>query len=457
MSADQNSRPVTVNRALWLKPQGGEAGMVAMAGIDGSTSVREIDRVDWQLLELANGERSVKEIQEAVAIDVDELELRFATLSEFLYWIKPDNGAEKQNQRMIEAALKMKLQWEAAIAKPGANSVFHASGIEDAHRQFEDIETTVSHLFREPHVALDGRTYGEAFCDRMLELGALQTGGRVIEIGCGVGYFACHFLDRLKERQPSIYGSVHYTMFDLSPELQSSQKEQCAEHIERIYFEAGNIEAHDFGGRQFDLIIANEMIADLSVGPAKLGNTRRREPESEAEELVNQYDLECDADYSGENAAIAINVGAIRLLEKLPDMLARGGRFALSEYGYIEMNPRAVAFADHFEYSIHFGHLMQAADRLGLRPELENLGEWLGFDGDFPMMDFRSFETLNQVLLPAVGIDPIPKLPYNRDGLNAALGNLADRICNVRFESLRSTGSLSPFRFFALVGSGRSA
>ena len=42
------------------------------------------------------------------------------------------------------------------------------------HRRFDDVETTMSHLFRAPHPALEGRRYGEALYDALEEGGWLR-------------------------------------------------------------------------------------------------------------------------------------------------------------------------------------------------------------------------------------------------------------------------------------------
>src|SRR5690606_24524699 len=60
----------------------------------------------------------------------------------------------------------------------------------DAAAQFDHQETTLSHLLRQPHPALRGRSYGQAMVDALLERGHLPAAGRVraIEVGAGLGF-----------------------------------------------------------------------------------------------------------------------------------------------------------------------------------------------------------------------------------------------------------------------------
>lgn len=438
------ANPRILDQVLWFEPSDGTTGWVAKRDLDFQEYICEVDSLDRQLLARCDGCTPAEAIGAELETESTNLEARFDRLRPFLRWIEPDPDDEARRSRMFAAALNLRNAHLAATADSGANTEFHAGGIADAQHQFDEVETTVSHLFRKPQPALGGRTYGQAFADWLLDADFLSRSCRILEVGCGVGWFAANLLGRILEREPDIYQSLHYTMFDLSPTLQQSQREHCSTHAERVKFQLGSIESHDFASEKFDLILSNEVIADLNVGTVR--------PGSEAEELATRYDLDTAAVYQGDDAAGVINVGAIWMLENAYNALAPSGRLVVTEYGDLDSAPRAVGFQDHFEYTIHFGHLRQVAEKLGLSPELVNLGEILKFDGEFRMLDLLCLDTLNHVLLPALGRTPIEKKPYDDKQLQSALGDTGGQIHNLKFAPLRKSTDLSPFRFHVLTG-----
>jgi 2-polyprenyl-3-methyl-5-hydroxy-6-metoxy-1,4-benzoquinol methylase len=364
----------------------------------------------------------------------------------FKYVGSPEDERREQHTAV---ALRMYQQWEATrgMSMVADNVRYHMQVISNAVDHFELIETTVSHVFRKRHKALGNRNYGEAFCDKLIDLGALRFGCKILEIGCGTGLFALSLLSRLKERHPSIYNSIHYTFFDLSPALQSLQIDVCQEHASRTSFVCGNIEEHDFDGARFDLIIANEMIADLTVGVAERKHLANGAFMCEAEEHVLNYKL----DYSPGLPSFVVNCGAIKLLQMLPGWLSSGGIAVFTEYGSVDFFPKVVELAGHWEHSIHFGHLVRVAQQLSLNPKLEILGDFLGFDPDYEIIAGTSFCRLSYYLLPFLGKEPLPAMAYDREALHECLGAEMDNIGNLQFRPLREDAFMSPFAFYTLV------
>ena len=127
-----------------------------------------------------------------------------------------------------------------------------------------------------------------------------------------------------------------------------------------------------------------------------------------------------------------------------------GGSAVLTEYGYLDRMPEAVSFGDHSEFTIHFGHLQQVADKLNLKPLLQNLGEMLSFDLAFPILDLRSQNTLLKALLPELGYETPPTLAYSREMLSRTYPEVSD-VMHLDARPLQDIESLTPFRFFALV------
>ena len=61
-----------------------------------------------------------------------------------------------------------------------SNKEYYEKSISDPAKQFDLIETTISHLFRFPHPALQGLSYGAAFCKQVLERKLLTNEHKII-------------------------------------------------------------------------------------------------------------------------------------------------------------------------------------------------------------------------------------------------------------------------------------
>ena len=86
------------------------------------------------------------------------------------------------------------------------------SGEDDGH--FDLIETTVSHLFREPNDTLNGLTYGRLLMRQLRKLGWFTPKPRVIvEVGGGLGYLA---RELGKELLPFEKQTIQYISLDIT-------------------------------------------------------------------------------------------------------------------------------------------------------------------------------------------------------------------------------------------------
>jgi hypothetical protein len=189
------------------------------------------------------------------------------------------------------------------------------------------------------------------------------------------------------------------------------------------------------------------MIADLSIGSAETAHVVRREHHNEAEFLVQKYDLA----WSAALPTCAVNVGAIHLVEHLASWLAPDGIAVLTEYGSLHSSPAVVPLEGHNEYSIHFGHLAQAAKALHLDARTDNLGDFLEADGDYEVVRLTSLQMLRYHLLPAIGAADLPARTYDAAALREQLGGLWPRIGNIQTGRLRDDGWMTPFGFYALT------
>lgn len=438
---------------LWLRTKAGAAGSF----FDGSETaeIRSFSEAETAILECLTKGPTKQEICALAGITNTCADDFLVSLQNWgsgaLEWQSGEIGTAMDDHRRAIEAMRLRDIWAAMTTHEDENEQFHQVGLDQAEQQFDDIETTISHAFREAHVALNQRSYGEAFCDWLIETGRIGTSCRVIEIGCGLGYFANAILDRLAARRPDIYSSISYTLFDLSPELQSAQRTTCANHSGKLDFILGNIEKHEFGDNRFDLILSNEVIADLSVAAVSMDSIETGSTKTEAETLASHYALECVPIVQGNKRMALLNAGAIKMLENLNHCMGEHGHAVITEYGTSGLSPKAVQFSNHKEFTVHFGHLEKVAKQLGFSASLDTMGNVIGFDDQGETIRMESFRTLCHFVLPYLERAPIPMLAYTPQTLRHALGDTVDAIGNLQFLPLDHPASFSPFRFELLA------
>jgi SAM-dependent methyltransferase len=269
---------------------------------------------------------------------------------------------------------------------------FHLHDIEDAAWEFDLIEPTVNHGFRFPHEALAGLDYGSRFCLSTLrpEVVRLLNQSRrleVLEVGGGTGTFARSFL-----KQATI--DLNYHILDLSPALMANQRKILSDLVpESRHFHQDATE-FDLPGHTFDLIIANEVIADFPVASLHLNSAN--EWEGDGAYYLEKYDLSTkDAP-----ASFVLNAGAFSFLERAWKHLRPGGTLIVSEYGAEQMYASQCYHLNHEEFSIHFGHLAACAAKIGFECRLLTLKEFVGLDDEVLVLNGREEHLLclNHVL-----------------------------------------------------------
>ncbi|HRC84154.1 MAG TPA: SAM-dependent methyltransferase [Thermoanaerobaculia bacterium] len=444
-----DGRPKLGRAVVWHSPDSGEPGWLVNHYAPAADRCRRVEPGELELLERCDGRRTLREVAAELRMPLEELLVQLEAWAGRAPGMLRFLGAlelEERRKRHALAAFELAGQQLALSAEMPDLGHYHQREILEAFEQFERVETTVSHAFRVPHPALGGRSYGEALFDALRQRGWFREGGRMLEVGGGTGLLARHLLDRCRALAPEVYRELRYLAVDLSPALQISQRRYLVSHENRVAALRADVEELELAASKVSFTIANEMIADLQVAPVEGAHLRVGQPETEAERLALAYELPLE----GAPERFLLNVGAIRLVEKLSRWLAKGGRAVLTEHGGPLLYPEAVPLPGHREHSIHFGHLETAARKLGLEAEVVNLGELLGADRQVRVIDSASLNLLSNHLLPALGRSPLPSLAYTREMLEAALGESLERYGNLRFSRLEAGGFLSPFGFWAL-------
>ncbi len=340
---------------------------------------------------------------------------------------------------------------------------YYEEEVHDAEAQFDHQETTLSHLFRVPHPALGGRTYGEALVDALLQRGRIPASGdiRVLEIGGGLGWVAKAVTEALQKRGLT----VTYDIVELTPALAEAQRKQTAGLPVTVHM--GNAMTVDWPGERYDLVISNEMIGDLPavrLTHEQLG-LDRHDAEDEASdeawaatlgklgdagELVLRYKLPVgDAP-----DPFYLNIGAMKLLERLWPVVAPGGTAVLTEFGEMGRWPVLSTQLDHPELSIHFGHLSLVARELGFHTDFAFVVDLLGLDTDQEgLATTRSYFKALQALFADHGLS-LEKIGYTRPMLEQLADGKLDleRVGDLDFRPIidRLMG-LVPHEFKALV------
>ncbi|PYS68895.1 MAG: hypothetical protein DMF69_18720, partial [Acidobacteria bacterium] len=291
-------------------------------------------------------------------------------------------------------------RWNRALPddQTGAIIDFHLHGIEEADWEFDLIEPTVNHCFRFPHEALGGLNYGSQFCRSTLrpEVVPLLEQARqldVLEVGGGTGSFARAFMDQATRIAETGVDrtDINYHILDLSPALMENQKKILSQYLpESRHFQQDATE-FDLPDHTFDLIIANEVIADFPIASVeRSAENGSADPKGQGWQgdgvhYLDKYDLFVkDAP-----ASFLLNAGAFRFLERAWKHLVPGGTLIVSEYGSERGYPVRSVHLNHDEFSIHFGHLAACATRIGFQCRMLTLKEFLKFDDELLVLNGR--------------------------------------------------------------------
>ena len=308
-------------------------------------------------------------------------------------------------------------------ADPGDLRAYHQSHIADAEAQFDEKETTLSHLFRAPHAALKGRTFGAALAAGLLDRGALQrTAGRpavLLEVGGGLGFVGAAVKEAVAASGKA--AGVKSSHLDLSPALQRAQRRRGLKTAR------GDARLLPVKAGSVDLLIANEMAGDL--GTSEQGK-------------------------SADGSPRMVNDGALQLVREASSALAPGGTLYVSEFGELTADPVRSDHLDHDEWSIRFVDLQDEAKRCGLEAKVVSVPELLGLDGDaLALTTTRASYAALRGLFAAHGLD-LTKRAWLRTEIEALCAGKLDlkEVHGLLWAPLvERTMGLSPRQFWALI------
>jgi SAM-dependent methyltransferase len=114
-----------------------------------------------------------------------------------------------------------------------------------------------------------------------------------------------------------------------------------------------------FPEASIDLLLSNEVLADLPAVPRKAGG------EGPVARRISRYAL------TPLREGALYNLGAWQLVEAGARLLKPGGAMVLTEFGDLDELPTETRHLDHPEVSIHFRHLALVAAGCGLHAQLE--------------------------------------------------------------------------------------
>jgi len=240
-----------------------------------------------------------------------------------------------------------------------------------------DNELTVSHMLRSANAfTKSGLAYGAMLAKRL----ALPPEPRILEVGPGLGDLAANFCAALGSE-----AGFSYTFCDISFDVIKHLRSRFRDR--RFSFAFGDFldektmfTRFGYEGR-FDLIICNEVVADLpTLVNMTLESPRIREGDSDAYydavSLVKFYGLPLPR-------VSSFSYGALKFLIKAKSLLAEGGKIFVCEHSAeASRNPRKpgrVGVFGHSEYAVDFAMLEQAAQRMKFgRIERGRMSDLLG-------------------------------------------------------------------------------
>lgn len=328
---------------------------------------------------------------------------------------------------------------------------YHQHEIADAERQFEENETTLSHLLSDPHPALQDRTYAQTLAQIALERGWVAQGRATLaEVGGGTGRFAEQFFAAVHAQLPA----ATLTVVDASPALHAAQAARLQGLAPAVRTVLGNAAELHWPNASLDFVVSNEVIADLPIGFVTRSSVALRRADGQTDEAALAHLLHYDLPLTGAPEPVPVQLGAGLFLEQIARALKPGGWALLTEFGEKDQFPVESTHLDHAEWSVHFGHLLHVAAKLGLRAELVAVPDLIGLRQDVWVLAANRTQFRNlRFLLRSIGCD-LPKRALTPEQLAQHCGGKLrpERLEGLQFRPIgERVMGIAPKEFKALV------
>jgi ubiquinone/menaquinone biosynthesis C-methylase UbiE len=326
--------------------------------------------------------------------------------------------------------------WSGQEGFEGAQhlSEFHLREITKQDGHFDTIETTVSHLFREPSEAFQGLTYGRLLARHLRRIGWWNPKPRlVLEVGAGLGYVARELARELSmpERQ-----GIRYLFLDLTRPFLDSQRQRAQDggwdDPRVLQADAERLPLRD---ASVDLVIDNENLADLTPVLLSRQEMERQQGQNalhqEALDWIRRVRLPFDPDLPEE---FIFNLGPFRFLSELWRVLKPGGRAILIEFGIEKGWPAAVKLPGHTEYEVQYSHLRHAARWLGFQEQYFSLPQFFTIRPDTQLLCTGASYSI-QRFCQAEG-RPFAIRAYTEAELKGTLGTMVPKLLGCHYHAI---------------------
>lgn len=368
-------------------------------------------------------------------------------------------GQEPQEKRLVKIGLDIirEVKTVERIRKGYSSYCYHKKSIEDAQRQFDNKEITFSHTLRNKTSVLDNNAYGARFAEAILDTKKFSGRIRILEVGAGLGWLGYNFIKKIKADFKGL--DLSYSFLDLSAALLKEQRRLNYPAYDMCDFTQADACKLPFKDGIFDLVIANECIADFPViklakndisaaGPGQNRVIRRGASYIRAINKFNKY-LDPGDDLMPQ---FIFPIGIVYFLEELKRVLRPEAIAVLVEYSFYPCpvsSSVAVKLPGHFEYSADFRLLKSVAKNMGFAAKIMDIDKFLNIDS-VPLLSFRSKVLLDKFLIRKTR--RLSSRVYTRAELRRELGLLADKIRGLEFiSSKKEIGGLVPSDFKVML------
>jgi ubiquinone/menaquinone biosynthesis C-methylase UbiE len=334
-------------------------------------------------------------------------------------------------------------------------NIYHRNSIVATERHFEAKEVTISHIYRQPHIALGGLSYGAKLYHKINSIKKITKATRILEIGGGLGYLARSFVNEYRKNNNS-KKDLEYICCDLAFKFIESQRDLNINT--NMKYCQGNAERMPFKNNNIDLIIANENIADFT--PIRLsrnmvlnyldGKINLNTIENDLIRRSLEWIRFASIDVRDATPDFIFNIGAVEFINEIKRVLKKEGLAFITEYGKMRDYPIASNQGGHAEYSIQFRHLIKIIKALGMDVQVTKLLDFLEFKKDAEVINPFALHFICY-LLKQRDIK-LPFLAYTRGMLKQKIPRLIKRINNLPFFRIADRRyALSPDKFYVLL------